>query len=374
MFYLSYIYIYIYMSTNKCFESINSTIVYGSDQTNTIRQKTIYMEMQRNSTTVGPNPIKKNGSRYNQNFMAAKLEHKLSLQYRLAAAKNYNLLLDITKGKRLANPLRTVGHNRFKMWGGNIMEVNYKKYNKVPVKAMNWTGGTMPPNIGSDNTITTLANCNPPCNWNSPPNYPGHIVDPNNNVFNSNCYLSTPAHIPPWIQNVANKNAVFKNTYYYVQGGNADPLRGITYPEKVYFKKQEACTESCFPSPSPPFPPAPTTMYKCDAQTKTCSEDASGTYPTVLSCQTACNPPPQQLYQCKTDTGKCVQNSQGTQTQEACAAACKQQMYSCDADLGTCSTSATGTSKEVCAATCKKNKYKCNPDTGGVRYQRLGHE
>ena len=47
------------MSTNRCFETLQTTIVNGSDHTNTRRQKTIYVEMQHNSAKNGPNPVKK---------------------------------------------------------------------------------------------------------------------------------------------------------------------------------------------------------------------------------------------------------------------------------------------------------------------------
>ena len=222
------------MSTNRCFETLD--IVNGSDRTTARRQSTIYLEMQRNAATVGPNPVKKNGVQYNKNFKATKLVHGNSSQYRLSAAKNYDLLLDITKGKRLANPVRSVGHNRYKMWGGNIMQVNYKT--KIPVKALQWNASSNV-NDGSSNTILFPIECN---------NYykkyrAGNIIDPSNNVFYAPCYFSTPGHIPPWIQSVADKKPIFKNTYYYLQGANADPLRGMSYPEEVYFKRHEPCLQ-----------------------------------------------------------------------------------------------------------------------------------
>tara|TARA_Y100001958_G_scaffold160010_2_gene165168 strand:+ start:2109 stop:2816 length:708 start_codon:yes stop_codon:yes gene_type:complete len=224
------------MSTNSCFETLHSTIVNGSDQTNSRRQKTIYVEMQNNSKKNGPNPVKKNGGKYNQNFIskhfkaAANTQNIPENQYRLASAKNYELLLDITKGKRLVNPVKNVGANRYKTWGGNVMQVDYT--NSAPIKPVSWTKLT-DNSLSNDvyiatNDVITISN---------------ELVDPLQQIFYAPCYFSTPGHTPPWIQNVATKTPIFKNTYYYLQGANADPLRGMSYPEEIYFEQQSPCIQ-----------------------------------------------------------------------------------------------------------------------------------
>lgn len=224
------------MSTNRCFETLDSTVVNGSDRTNARRQETIYLEMQRNSAKTGPNPVKKNGARYNQNFLSKKFKaigaNTPPLQYRLASAKNYDLLLDITKGKRFANPVKNVGHDRYKMWGGNVMQVNYEtKIASIPVT---WDIFT---NHSTSNIIYMASEMNKAITISY------EMVDPSQNIFYSPCYFSTPGHTPPWIQNVATKMPIFKNTYYYLQGANADPLRGISYPEEIYFEHQPPCEQ-----------------------------------------------------------------------------------------------------------------------------------
>ena len=216
------------MSTNRCFETLDTTVVNGSDRTNSRRQETIYSEMQYNSAITGPNPLKKNGYRYNQNFLCKKFTFEEKSQYRLASAKNYDLLLDITKGKRFANPVKNVGHNRYKMWGGNVMQVNYN--DKPPYTKFTWT--TQQKN---SNTLHMLVEIDDAAS--------NKIVDQCNNIFYSPCYFSTPGHTPPWIRNVATKKPIFKNTYYYLQGANADPYRGMSYPEEIYFEHQEPCVQ-----------------------------------------------------------------------------------------------------------------------------------
>jgi len=224
---------YIYMSTNRCFETLDSTVVSGSDRTNSRRQETIYLEMQRNSKKTGPNPLKKNGYRYNQNFISKRFVEVTHIpphppnQYRLASAKSYDLLLDVTKGKRFANPVRNVGSNRYKMWGGNVLQVNYDKIH--PIKMVSWKINTKHYTSNIIYTVTTISN---------------EIVDPSSAIFSAPCYFSTPGHTPPWIQNVATKDPIFKNTYYYLQGANADPLRGMSFPEEIYFEQQKPCTQN----------------------------------------------------------------------------------------------------------------------------------
>ena len=220
------------MSTNRCFETLDTTVVYGSDRTNSRRQETIYTEMQSNSNkSHDTNPVKKNGYRYNKNFISKRFTKAAGgtpYQYRLASAKSYDLLLDVTKGKRFANPVKNVGHNRYKMWGGNVMQVNYE--NKTPYKILSWNTQQnnsntlhMPVEIG-----ITASN---------------EIVDKSNEIFYSPCYFTTPGHVPPWVQHVVSKAPIYKNTYYYYQGAKADPLRGMSYPEEIYFEHQSQCKQ-----------------------------------------------------------------------------------------------------------------------------------
>lgn len=219
------------MSANRCFETLDTTVVSGSDKTNARRQETIYSEMQRNSSKKGPNPIKKNGYRYNKNFISKRYKNPKdasSYQYRLASAKSYDLLLDITKGKRFSNPVNNVGHNRYKTWGGNVMQVDYK--DKTPYKMLSWNtqqnnSNTVHMPIEIDVTVSN------------------EVVDKDHNIFYSSCYFTTPSHIPPWIQNVVTKTPIYKNSYYYYQGARADPFRGMAYPEEIYFEHQKPCEQ-----------------------------------------------------------------------------------------------------------------------------------
>ena len=219
------------MSTNRCFEKLDTTVMYGSDRTNALRQETIYTEMQQNSLKTDPNPVKETGVRYNKNFFSKRYKNPNDVsryKYRLASAKSYDLLLDITKGKRFANPVNNVGHNRYKTWGGNIMQVDYK--DKTPYKMLSW-------NIQQNNSNTLHMPIEMDITASN------EIVDHSNNIFYSPCYFTTPSHIPSWIQNVVTKSPIYKNTYYYLQGAKADPLRGMLYPEEIFFEHQKPCTQ-----------------------------------------------------------------------------------------------------------------------------------
>ena len=219
------------MSGNRCFETLNSTVVYGSDKTNARRQETIYREMQINSTNKGPNPVKHNKHQYNKNFISKRYKNQNDTsryQYRLASAKSYDLLLDITKGKRFAKSINNVGHNRYKIWGGNVMQVDYK--DKIPYSMLSWNMQHSNSNkVHMPIEIDVTAS--------------NEVVDKNSNIFYSPCYFTRPSHIPPWIQNVVTKNPIYKNTYYYYQGAKDDPLRGIAYPEEIYFDHQKPCEQ-----------------------------------------------------------------------------------------------------------------------------------
>ena len=207
---------------------MNNSIVTSSDRIHSLRQKTIYLEIKNNSTKHSPNPQKKNGVRYNSNFRTKRMTTQDSSHtYFLSSAKNHTLLLDITKGKRFSNPIKNIGSNRYKIWGGNIMQINYR--DKTPSKTFSFTQPSDVVATPLDHTM--LSN-----------KIVSEIVDPDNNILHSGCPTKINA-VSSWIQNVVSPHPVHKDTHYYLKGTQADPLRGMSYPEKINFKHQSACTQ-----------------------------------------------------------------------------------------------------------------------------------
>jgi hypothetical protein len=219
------------MSSNRCFNTLNKTIVNSSDLTSSRRQTTIYKEIANNSTSVtGPDPVKKDGSTYNANFIVK----GTAAEPCLASAKNYELLLDITKGKRFANPLLDgAASAKYEMWVGNVLEANYHNKGVVPVRGLDGVGsGTI--EDAEYNAILFPSPCVDDCSWNSSV-YPGFTIDPSQTLFYALCDDSDK--LAPYIRNVCDVS--FKNTNYYWKAASAQPLSGMKYPAPLKLRFQD---------------------------------------------------------------------------------------------------------------------------------------
>lgn len=248
------------MASNiRCFDTLNKTVVTASDLTSSRKQTTMFNTLQANATNaaLGPNPLKKTGYRYNSNFYTARCDWPTSappvspgfrdVSNIIVAARSYELLLDITKGKRYSNPLLTAGSAKYKMWGGNVMEVNYEEgmkrkpgytgcEGKGPVYALKWVPATAPalPHLEIDgdgfNQILFPSPCLDDCSWNGAA-YPGYVIDPSSCIFYAPCYWIGQGNVPAWLANTADVS--FRWTDYYWRAANAQPLAGMSFPEKI---------------------------------------------------------------------------------------------------------------------------------------------
>jgi hypothetical protein len=245
-------------STIRCFDTLNKTVVTASDLTTARKQTTMFNTLQTNATNaaLGPNPLKKTGYRYNSNFYTAKCNQPAGptdSSNIIVAAKSYELLLDITKGKRFSNPLLTTAAAKYKMWGGNVMEVNYEEgmkrkpgytgcEGKGPVYALKWVTTATPtpylelPDRGF-NKINFPSPCLDDCSgatliggWNLGA-YPGYVIDPSSCIFYAPCYWVGQGNVPAWLANTADVS--FRWTDYYWRAANAQPLAGMSFPEKI---------------------------------------------------------------------------------------------------------------------------------------------
>ena len=210
------------MASNRCFDTFipNTT---ASDYVNTTRQKTLFKDVNDNVTRFSTaNPKKKNGSTYNKNFSVRETKNVSGVQGCLAVAKDYQLLLDITKGESIINKgcASNIGQHTmdapvFNSWSGNLYSVNYSKHGVETI-------------LGYDQ-----ANC-------------VYYVDPFNYLFYEGCafngefnnaYDANPltditGYPPEWFNVV---DISFKDTHYYIEANQAQILHGFNYPAKVMF-------------------------------------------------------------------------------------------------------------------------------------------
>jgi hypothetical protein len=197
------------MAVNRCFDTFNP-IQNSSDYMNSTRQKTIFKDVNNNIKKFGSaNPKKKNGFRYNSNFGV--IENDDNTTGCLAFSTNYELFLDMTKGKTIYTNQSThctdANNNKlnapiYDAWSGNLYSVNYK-----------------------ENDINTIATYDL--------SYSIINVDPSHVLFYDSCPLTDTVGYPPkWFNSV---DISFNNTEYYTEANQTQILNGFNYPEKVVF-------------------------------------------------------------------------------------------------------------------------------------------
>jgi hypothetical protein len=196
---------------NRCFNSVDKTIINASDLIHSKRQKTIYMGLSENTNSAaGPNPIKLNGRTYNDNFIVKGGTEDNAC---LASAKSYELLLDLAKGKQFTNPVLDGGSVSInELLFGNVLEIDYSGNNITPVIV-----------DASSNEMTYAAGCGAS----------EYTIDPFQNMFYPSCDTS-------FIQSVS--DVTFRETNYYWKAINAQPLNGMRYPAPLRIGPQETDT------------------------------------------------------------------------------------------------------------------------------------
>ena len=111
-------YLNIYMAGNP-FDNLNRDIVNASDYTRKLSDTTRWKSLQQNmANNFGANPLKKNGKRYQNDFIISLKTPQATgkeapavppnkdggLQGCVVGAKNYELFQSISRGKFYANP------------------------------------------------------------------------------------------------------------------------------------------------------------------------------------------------------------------------------------------------------------------------------
>ena len=113
------------MANTRCFDSYNESLS-ASDLSREKKQKTIYNEIRKNVQQFNTgNPVKKDGSKYNNNTSVNRT-CDISSGY-VETAKNYELLADVKNGAALVYPVQ-VSTPKYESWSGNLYSVDYVKY------------------------------------------------------------------------------------------------------------------------------------------------------------------------------------------------------------------------------------------------------
>jgi hypothetical protein len=214
------------MAANRCFGSSNKSNSNSSDYTISNKQKTIFTGIVNQIPT---NFNKTNGQKYNKNF-------GLDSNCNLTSSKSYDLLLDVTKGRRIANPLLPtsngdfIGTSSHEAWSGNLYSINYNNNGINNVVDTSY-------NAGNDNTTIIFPMTDSEL-------YPGIIVDPSYQIFYDGC-SSRNNNRNVWRSNLVDMsllNIDFANNNYYKQNIlNSQKLYGMNFPEKVSFNISSTC-------------------------------------------------------------------------------------------------------------------------------------
>jgi hypothetical protein len=211
------------MAGNKCFDNfaLNNS---SSDYVNRLRQTTIYHNWACKSYTTGDtNPVKKNGYQYNDNFGITKITNVQ--EGCLKFAKNYQLLLDITKGSVFVNDAVNNSFDSYQdSLSGNFYSIDYSNNGVNVVVDTSY-------NAGNANKIIfpmTQSQTTAQTNWTGL--YPGVVVDPSYTIFNDNCSKSNNKN--SWNRLV---KIGFQHTYLYKKALESGPLNGFSYPSQVKF-------------------------------------------------------------------------------------------------------------------------------------------
>ena len=178
------------------------------------------------------NPLKKNGVRYDKLFGVCCEED--SNYPVLLTAKNYDLLLDITKGKYFSNPTLGNAPSAWEMWSGNTYVMDYSNNDILPVHG--FTSDGVPIQYSDNSHIPSIGDIPGPFfeGMDNSMNGYGYTVDSSNILFYSKC--ADANNKLAWMNYI---DISFQDTQYYWKAINAQPLAGMSYPSKITIKQQE---------------------------------------------------------------------------------------------------------------------------------------
>ena len=240
---------------SRAFKSIDNQITTGGDYIEALRRKTMYMSIMRKAKTVeGANSI-------------AKYDNDLNIQWcqdgniinpgvpiaKLKSTINYKTLLDISKGKRQANPvLNGSTASKFNIFTGNFAMVHGNQPYPLIVP-FRWDSSTQNTNVpyfypsGSSgasplpraNTIRFPNNgqsTNPmDASWNETM-YPGWWFDPYGILTEANCIQTEATNLG--IKLVNQVEIIYRWSHAYWRSVAGQSMSGFAFPESITFSTQ----------------------------------------------------------------------------------------------------------------------------------------
>ncbi len=249
------------------FDTLNRDVVNSSDYIRKLSDSTKWKTMQKNMAKgFGPNPLKRNGRRYQSDFFVdTRGSPKIDQSGCVVAARNYELLQSISRGKFYANPsLDGAAAAKFDMWFANCLSIEYQTDVDTtgivsglyipPILMTNIYDSTAINNTPYFNQITGVppalairgydmipfpATCLDDCSYNGL--VPGFVEDPFNTLFLRKCIGAMAAvarpvqtnlsHTEGWLREL--DHVKFRDTPYYWKGTLAQPLNKYSYPGRV---------------------------------------------------------------------------------------------------------------------------------------------
>ena len=167
----------------------------SSDRTKRLSSKTKYNELSTNirfHNTV--TPVKKDGSKYEM-FGVTRYNNNSQVRNSINTFNSYAERLELKKGKHYTNtPINGIDNLKYDMKAGNLMQIKYN--NTIPLVA---TGKL---DISGEKLMSPDGKNLIPYPSNTV-DYPGFIIDPNNEIFKKTGVGSTENQQQNWIRNLS---------------------------------------------------------------------------------------------------------------------------------------------------------------------------
>lgn len=242
---------------SRAFKSIDNQITSGGDYIEALRRKTMYMSIMRKAKTIeGAISVAKYDSDVNIQWCKDGNATNGGLPIaKLKSTADYKTLLDISKGKRQANPvLNGSTASKFNIFTGNFAMV----HGSLPyplIVPFKWSdNGASEQNTNMPYFITTgvsgvqiplastisfpnngQTNNAMDVSWNEAA-YPGWFFDPYGILSNSNCIQTEATNLGVKLVNQVEIIYRWSNAYWRSVAGQS--MSGFAFPESVTFSLQ----------------------------------------------------------------------------------------------------------------------------------------
>jgi len=226
---------------SRAFKTIDNQFTTSSDYTEALRRKTMYKSIMKKAQSMeGAASI----AEYNNDINIEWCDETSPTKGKLKSTINYETLLDIAKGKRLANPVLNGNiSSKFNIFTGNFTMI----HSEVPIPILMpfvWDQETNLPiydasGVAITNTITFPNNgqsTNPmDASWNEA-QYPGWWFDPYGVLTELNCLQTKATNLERRYESQSKLTYRWSNAYWKSVSGES--MSGFSFPESVTFAKE----------------------------------------------------------------------------------------------------------------------------------------